>query len=95
MIEILPKYNVTCDCCGENTFMPTKSYILKHWLVYQNVINGDIAHFCCDQCARRYIHIKKLDFRFIRITKLKDFINGGVVDVITSKERKEFNQSNK
>ena len=90
MIEKLPKYNVICDCCGDNTFMPTKSYVLKHWLVYQNVTNGDIAHFCCDQCARKYIHIKKLGFNFVRITKVKYFTSGGCVDMITGQEEREF-----
>lgn len=89
MITINPKYQIECDCCGFSTAMYTKKQIIKSWIIYQNFINGQVGHFCCENCARKYIHIEKLGIEFARVTKTKD-VDGRCVSIITCNEERNF-----
>ena len=73
MITINRKYTVTCDNCASEQMRISKADIFKKYVIYKDITNGDIAHFCDDNCAKEYIKDKKCALRFRRITKLKDF----------------------
>ena len=91
MIDTNPKYQVECDYCGYTGEFNTKSSILKYFLVYENILTGEVAHFCCHDCAQKYFKIKKNRLEFHRLTKCKDFdICAPCVDIATIDEKKPY-----
>lgn len=78
MIEKINSIYVECDNCGDvQDFSHIKAIakkdIFKRYIIYEDSLNGEQSHFCCEKCARAYLKAKGKELSMRKITKLKDF----------------------